>query len=1531
MVLSDFSVRHPVIISILLVVLLVFGTLAFISLNREMTPPVGLPQAHVITTWPGAGAEEVEETVTRPIENRLSTLGGMSSMTSTSKDSYSVVALEFTDGTDVYARLPEIRELLNLIAADLPDDTDGPPEILMSEANSLLPVFSFQVISTVEPVRLARFLDDEVAPRLARIPGVARINIVGAAEEEVRITLDPDKGRARDVTATAVLNTLRYANANVPAGEAFYRGRQLPLTAEGTFTSLEDICRLVVGSHEGAYVYLGDVAVVDQLVADPDIVIRSGGSNTVVVDVMKRDDGNTIEIVNRAQAELDRISVETGVFTWRTVSDHREMTNRSINTVITSALVGTLLATLVILLFLHDIRATLIIALSIPISVLFAFGAMYLSGRTINLLTLSGITVAIGMIVDASIVTLENTWKHFHHSGDRLHAARTGAGEVGSAILASTLTSVSVFIPLAFLTGVIGIIMTDLSLTIVYALIAAAVVAVVVVPFLSSILLRPENAPRKNRFIAALDGKIDDAFGALQGLYRRTLERAMGDTIFVVLLAVAILATSIVLLTALSVSFLPATDTGEFEIHIDTPRTYSLEQTRDVVDTIDHIVSEVVPEIQTAVYYVGASSSLAIAGSPNQAYGRIRLVEGSRRDRSVQELIPLVQHALDRHVPEADVTVLNGGFDALLGLATGGQGYQLEVYGTQLEEVVALADTAREHLAGDPDVLKAETNTDYDAEQLSLQLFQGEMGSLGVSTYEAGMTARILLNGVSVGNYTAGDDDVPILLVSALEGRPVGRDTVHNLYMKNSEGTILSFAAFSEVTPRRAVSTIHKRDRSFSATVRGYLYDEDQSGVSLRMGSFMNSLDIPPGLNWERAGTSELIVDSMRSLSAMLALAIFLVYVVMVIQFERYLQPLVIMAAIPFCLIGVVLGLLVFSSALSIIAMLGLITLGGTVVNNAIVMVDYINTLRRRDGMELNEAIIQGASGRLRPVLMTTMTTIFAVLPMALAVGDGSEVYAPLGQAIFGGMLTSTAITLFIVPVLYRFIERWSVKGNGTSVITLLLVTAGLLAGQTPVQAQTAVDSLRDEAARQSSRLGSLIVFDADHFPAEPDGSFIKTNRDIAVQEGELRAAGADVRGAVAMRFPAISARVDAAWLTNPADPVTLEAGELGTIPFSENPMLGMEDVVLPAEQTELFEGSGDTRYELGLSLVQPIFAWRTIENAVAAAEAAERLAAARLAGTRHAVLVEAATVAETVAILGAVDESLALQAEAAERLVSISRENWSNGFITETEYLDARLARQEVLLARAEVAEKRGIARERLRILTGAGTAPATKAQPRAGTPPETEAPPRAGALSLTEDELIRRASRGSWELLALEEAHALGRARERIAAGSRTLRPDVGFRLDMSWTGALEDAGESQWEDRGEWQVTLGLGISATLFDGGRSAAAYERATEESLKADLHTLDREERIAADIRNRLQRLETLKARLEHTAVVLSVRSREVADTRAAWDAGAGGEADFLRTIIDQAAATAEGYDRLAAYRSELWALAGILGAEAFR
>jgi HAE1 family hydrophobic/amphiphilic exporter-1 len=1024
MILSDFSVKHPAIVTILLAVLLVFGFLALGSLNSEMIPPVTQPKGTIVTVYPGAGAREVERDISRIIENQMSTLPGISELNSSSYSSYSVVSMSFNSDVNVREKLPQIRELLNGIADDLPEGIEGSPMIHINEASAFLPIFSVRMESSMDTEQLTDYLEERVNPALARIGGVSRINLVGGSKREARIELNLTDLESRKISALQVFEALRYNNINIPAGTASYRTRELSFTTSGAFSDLEELKNMSVGYADGSRIFLKDVATVSLREEPQKIRIRSGGRDYVMLDVLKRDEGDTIRIVAAAKAVLEEVGRETsGAVSYKVIADQSETTTRSLDTVITSALTGLALTIVIILLALHDLRSTLIISLSIPLSILFTIIGLYGTGRSLNLLSLAGITVAIGMIVDNSIVVLENTYKKFIATGDRVLAAKVGAGEVGGAVLASTTTSICVFAPLLFLKGIIGVIMNDLSLSIVFALAASALVSVIIVPWLSSLILKKEETKKRPKILVFIEGGIDRGFGRLEKGYRDLLDWVLRNKAFSLSIGVAFFIASIVLISILKVSFLPPTDTGEFEIHLETPLGYTLEQTREKVDRIDAMVAGLVPEIEAAIYYVGSGSALNVTGSPNQAFGRIRLVPSDQRERTIQEIMPLVQTALAKSITDCDVTVLNGGFDALLALGTGGQGFVLEIYGTDLEDVGKSAAMARELLERDPDVFKTELSVRTDAEELYIDLSQEYMGSLGVTPYEAGITSRILFGGMKSGKLRVGEEDYTIRLVSDSAQEKITEDVLNQMAIRTRDGRLIGFAAFSVLESRPTLSRIDRKNRNFSIELRGYLRTDDQSGVSRRMLAGMEALQLPLGVKYQTAGTSALIGDSLSSLSLMLAISVFLVYAVMVIQFERFMQPLIIMSSIPFCLIGVVLGLYAFGSALSIIAMLALIALGGTVVNNAIVLVDYTNQLRLNRGLTLREAVLVGAADRLRPILMTALTTIFGVLPMALAKGNGSEVYAPLGQAIFGGLLSSTVITLVLIPMLYESLE----------------------------------------------------------------------------------------------------------------------------------------------------------------------------------------------------------------------------------------------------------------------------------------------------------------------------------------------------------------------------------------------------------------------------------------------------------------------------------------------------------------------------
>ena len=1034
MILSDFSVKHPAIIVILLAGLLVFALLALGALNTEMIPPVTMPKAIIITRLPGAGAREMERDVTRIIENQMATLPGLSELSSSSYASYSSVTLSFNASVNVREKLPQIRELLNGILDDLPENIDGAPVIYIMEAGSFLPIFSVRIDSSMDLEQLTTYLEDRLEPSLARIEGVSKINIVGGLHKEARITLRLNDLASRKLSALQIYQALQYNNRNIPAGNAQFQDRELSFTAAGALESLGDLENLTVGYADRSPIYLKDVATIELVQERQDFRIRSTGKNYIMVDILKRDEGNTIKIVQDAKKVLDEIERETnGTVQYKVISDQSETTQRSLETVISAALSGLILTILVILLVLHNFRATLIISLSIPLSILFAILGLYATGRSLNLLSLSGMTVAIGMIVDNSIVVLETTYRKFKQSGDRKEAARRGADELGAAVLASTITSICVFAPLLFLKGIIGIIMNDLSLAIVFALAASALVAVVVVPWLSSLILADEDTLRRPALLTSIEHAIDRALLRLETFYRKLLAWVLNHKLYTLVLSLSLLAGSVFFITALKISFLPPTDTGEIEVYIQTPLGYSLDRTSAKVDELDERVRALVPELEAAVYYVGSSSAITVSGSPNVAYGRLRLVPSDQRKRTVQELIPLLQKALSESIPDVDVTVLNGGFDALLALGTGGQGFQMEIYGPDLEDVTRTAAMVQTILDRDPDVFKTELSVRSDAEQLYMDLSQLYMGSLGVTPYEAGITSRILFSGMKSGKLRLGSRDYSLRLTSDAADKPINQDLLNQITVKTQDGRLISFSAFSNLDARQSLSRIDRKNRTFSVEVRGYLKSEDQSGVSRRTLSALESMQLPLTVKYRTAGTSALIGESLSSLSLMLIISIFLIYSVMVIQFERFMQPLIIMASIPFCIIGVVFGLLLFNSGISMIAMLAIIALGGTVVNNAIVMVDYTNQLRSggleapgadsNGSADLRTAVIEGAATRLRPILMTAMTTLFGVLPMALAHGNGSEVYAPLGQAIFGGLLTSTLITLLIIPILYERLE----------------------------------------------------------------------------------------------------------------------------------------------------------------------------------------------------------------------------------------------------------------------------------------------------------------------------------------------------------------------------------------------------------------------------------------------------------------------------------------------------------------------------
>ena len=1022
---SGFAVKHPAVIAMMLIVLVVFGIYFVTGMNVEFIGDMSLPSVIVITAYPGAGAEQVESEVTAILENDFVTLPDFRKITSSSMNSASMITLTFADGVDPYDQLPEVRNRISRLMESLPDGLSGEPWAIIGGA-SMMPVFIFSAEGGDDSARVTEYIKENIIPKLTRISGVSEVEIAGGKELQVLITLRLDDLVSKKISVTTVYQSLNYGNVNLPIGTADYESRTIGLRYAGGFTDIEDIKNLPVGSAGTQIIHLSDVADVELAYPSQSTLITDGEKSVITVNVSKRQDGNTLKIINQIKDVLKQVEAETNnALTFNIISDDSNMVKTSLTTVIKSGVGGIIMAVLIIFLFLADFKATLIIALSIPLSILFTFLGMQLFGLSINLMSLSGIVVALGMVVDGSIVMLEQVYRYYGKSISKEAAIKKGAGEVTSAILASTATTVVVFAPIAMLTGIIGMILKDMSITIVCALVASFFVAVLVVPFLMKVILKenPDKLKQERRF--------DRFMQKVEGKYRIVLDWCISNRKYLIVVAICVLVITVLVAGALGLTFIPSTDSGDFYVNLDFSKGTQLEQTEKKMNIAYQIIKQNVPEIKNAVYYTGKSQSgFSTSAAENQGYVHIILVPVSQRKRDIHEIMISVQELLAANIPDVTVSVENGGFDKLLGYVSGGGGYGITLEGEDLNLLYETALRIKKFIEQDSDVLSASMDTMFDTSTMVIDMKQEALSSLGISSYEAGITSAILFRGLDSGVFKddGNDRSYNIRIESDKTGQAVTFDDIANVHLITPTGDSVSLSNLADIHVDESVSQVNHTNRSKTITITARLRSEDTAGLNRRVNTYLKSNPLPTGVKSSEGGLMELISDAIPPMITALSIAFFLLYTVMVLQFERFRQPLLIMVSIPFCVIGVILGLLMFGSSMNLVAMLGVIALGGIVVNNGIILIDYMNQLRGENPCtteeELKQTIINGASTRIKPIAMTTLTTMLGVVPMAIAQGEGSEIYAPLGQAIAGGLLTSTIITLVIIPVLYYMTEK---------------------------------------------------------------------------------------------------------------------------------------------------------------------------------------------------------------------------------------------------------------------------------------------------------------------------------------------------------------------------------------------------------------------------------------------------------------------------------------------------------------------------
>lgn len=1059
MKISRFSVEHPVIIGMILIALAVFGFVSIYDVNIEFMSDINIPQVYVVSIYPGASSQDIEETVIDVMEDNFVTLEGFSSMESQSSNSVGVVILSFQEGIDPYDMLPEVRNRITEMESELPSGLSGTPTALVGGA-SMLPIYSFTVSAGSDLANISSYVNDDLLPQITRIPGVSTVSVNGTIEPEVDITLNLERMNLLKVSVLQVYQVLSASNLSVPLSTGEYAGSEISIRYDGSFDSLSDIANLTIGAtSEGKIIRLSDVADITFGYPESSYHVTSYGEDVVHVEVSKRSGENTLRIINEIETILDAESKKfNGAVTFTTINDDSQTIISSLSTVIQSGVLGILIAVIIIFIFLNDLRATMVIALSIPLSIFFTFIGMRIAGISINLMSISGIVVSLGSIVDASIVVLDQIYKFYQKRNPDGSFPYTvnqsifrGTDIVDKSVIGSNLTTVIVFIPLAMLSGIVGMILYPVSMTFMISIAASLIVAIIFIPFFLKKFLPNDE---KNRRLEK-ESFIVKGLHKVEALYKRLIGSCLEHSTFVVVAALLILLLTVYLFFYVGFAFIPSTDNSDFYINITFPYGYTLENTDNGMAVAESIMLENVPELRTYVMYSGRGTDMLDFSTSSTNKGSIHaiLVPVAERERDIHDIIIDLQYKISAVLPGATVQVKNGGYDNLVGYISGGGGYGLTLVGDDSELLYREARRIEDFLKTDPEVLSTSINSNYDTRTAILNASYENMSNMGISSYEAGMTTAILFNGMDIGLYKDPSlgKNYNIRLTSDVTDEPINENMLNSLHLVSQAGADVPFASIADFDIQTELSQINHTDRARTVTVSAQLVGESTSSVTERVNQYLAENPLDPSITTQTGGMGELLNDSIVPMLQAGLIGLFLVYMVMVLVFERFKHPLLIMLTIPFCAIGVLLSLSVFGSSLNMVSIMGVITLFGMLVNNGIILVDYINQLQeeKRDqklkerGIEydkvdgsfgllpydeemamLKENIKEGTTSRLRPILMSSLTTILGVIPMAIARGEGAEVYAPLGQVIMGGLTTSTFITLIIMPIFYFRSER---------------------------------------------------------------------------------------------------------------------------------------------------------------------------------------------------------------------------------------------------------------------------------------------------------------------------------------------------------------------------------------------------------------------------------------------------------------------------------------------------------------------------
>jgi HAE1 family hydrophobic/amphiphilic exporter-1 len=1015
------AIQRPITTILIFVALMIFGIYSLINLPLDLYPEIELPYITVFTSYPGASASDIETNITRPVEDALNTISNLKEITSTSSDNISVVFLEFEYGTNLDDVLNDVRNYVGLIEQSLPEDAAKPTVLKIN--TSMMPIVFYTITAVESYPGLENLLDEKVVNPLSRIDGVGSVSLSGTPGRTIYVDVDPLRMEAYNLTVEQIGGVIASENLNMAAGYMEMGMTDYPLRVQGEFIDSDQIMDLVVGNYNGNTIYLKDVAEVVDTLTDSRLFSLVNGEQGVSLVVQKQSGANSVKIAREVEKQLAEIipTLPSDVKVDK-MMDTSEFITDSINNLSTTLMYAFIFVILVVLFFLGRWRATIIIVLTIPISLIVSFIYLYLTGGTINIISLSALSIAIGMVVDDAIVVLENITRHIERGSRPKEAAVYATNEVWLAVIVTTLTVVAVFLPLTLVSGFVGVLFKPLGMIVSITTVTSTIAAITLTPTLSSLMLRlREKIGTPKRW--SYDRTIAPGLDKLDNGYERLLRWALHHKTVVTISATAIFFSSLLLFTVVDAEFMPESDQSSLSATIELQTGTRSDSTNLTAIKITDLINENYPEVERVTTTAGTANQAGIASmfsgsSSNHTISlSLRLYDMDQRERSVWDIAEALRTDLSEFPEIIKYSVSTSDMSAM-----GSSTVTVNIFGYDFESTNSIAEELAGKMKNIEGARDIEVSRDKSKPEFQILLDQEKMSQHGLNTATVSTYIRNRVTGLTASHFRESGDEYDIIVRFKRKYTSTLTD-IENIGIMNTQGKLIRLGEIAEIKEYWSPPSIDRQGKERVVSVTITPYQRSLTDLNNDILAAIDEIEMPSDVYVEISGAVEDMQDSLIDLSMILVLSLVLVYLVMASQFESLKMPVIIMFAIPFSFTGVALALFITGTSLNVIAGIGAIMLVGIVVKNAIVLVDYINLMRER-GIELYDAVAISGRSRLRPVLMTTLTTILGMLPLAMSSSEGSEIWSPMGISIIGGLTFSTIVTLIIVPVMYILFAR---------------------------------------------------------------------------------------------------------------------------------------------------------------------------------------------------------------------------------------------------------------------------------------------------------------------------------------------------------------------------------------------------------------------------------------------------------------------------------------------------------------------------